>query len=225
MFTLFIVLHVIFCIFLILVILLQTGKGAGIGAAFGGGSQTVFGPRGAGSFIGKVTGTVAALFMITSIILAYLSTSGTSGVEERARALVEERAKDVNTVSLDEETPPSDNAEDKSDVNVDAGVEKIDAEKADDPADVEKADKEEGVETAAEEDEGVKPMTPPGLEKPAPKAKPAAAKPKPAAKKTKPAAASEVETKTAEKPATPAEKPAEAPKASEAEKTPAVPTE
>ncbi len=87
MYTLLIVLHVIFCVFLILVILLQTGKGAGIGAAFGGGSQTVFGPRGAGSFIGKLTGIVAALFMLTSLILAYLSSSGSTGVADKVNAL------------------------------------------------------------------------------------------------------------------------------------------
>ena len=85
------VIHVVFCLFLILVILLQTGKGAGIGAAFGGGgSQTVFGPRGAGSFIGKLTGIVAALFMLTSFSLAYVSSSKTSGIAQKMEALNEE---------------------------------------------------------------------------------------------------------------------------------------
>ncbi len=102
MFTLFIVLHVIFCIFLILVILLQTGKGAGIGAAFGGGSQTVFGPRGAGSFIGKVTGAVAGLFMLTSMILAFLSTSRSDNVAKAVEALKAEKATAVENVSLNE---------------------------------------------------------------------------------------------------------------------------
>jgi preprotein translocase subunit SecG len=102
MFTLFIVLHVIFCVFLILVILLQTGKGAGIGAAFGGGSQTVFGPRGAGSFIGKVTGIVAGLFMLTSMVLAFQSTSRSGTVAERVSALHTESAKAVETVDLGE---------------------------------------------------------------------------------------------------------------------------
>jgi len=85
--TLLLVLHVLFCIFLILVILLQTGKGAGIGAAFGGGSQTVFGPRGAGSFVGKLTGVVATLFMITSMTLAYVASSKSTGVSEKAEAM------------------------------------------------------------------------------------------------------------------------------------------
>jgi preprotein translocase subunit SecG len=99
MFTLFIILHVIFCIFLILVILLQTGKGSGMGTAFGGASQTVFGPRGAGSFIGKITGAVAILFMLTSLILAYMSSAQSSGVADKVSALNESfrpRAEEVD---------------------------------------------------------------------------------------------------------------------------------
>ena len=104
MYGLLIALHVLFCIFLILVILLQTGKGGGMGAAFGGGSsQTVFGPRGAGSFIGKLTGAVAALFMVTSLILAYLSSSGSTGVIDKASALNEERAGMIKEVDLQSE--------------------------------------------------------------------------------------------------------------------------
>lgn len=89
--TLITVLHVLFCIFLILVILLQTGKGAGMGAAFGGSSSTVFGPRGAGSFIGKMTGIVAFLFMVSSLTLAFLSSSSSTSLEERAALANEER--------------------------------------------------------------------------------------------------------------------------------------
>ncbi|MGC4115471.1 MAG: preprotein translocase subunit SecG [Myxococcales bacterium] len=66
------VIHVLCCIFLILVILLQAGKDAGMGAAFGGGgSGTVFGGRGAGSFLGKVTATCATIFFITSLSLSF----------------------------------------------------------------------------------------------------------------------------------------------------------
>jgi preprotein translocase subunit SecG len=96
------VLHVIFCLFLILVILLQTGKGAGMGVAFGGASQTVFGPRGAGSFIGKATAIVAALFMVTSLLLAFVSSSKSTGVAEKAGALAEKRAGEVEEVDLGE---------------------------------------------------------------------------------------------------------------------------
>ncbi|MBI5248278.1 MAG: preprotein translocase subunit SecG [Desulfomonile tiedjei] len=75
MFTTFILMiHVVVCIALILIILLQSGKGADIGAAFGGGSsQTVFGSTGATPFLSKVTIGAAVAFMVTSIILTYFS--------------------------------------------------------------------------------------------------------------------------------------------------------
>lgn len=105
MIVLLTVLHVVFCVFLILVILLQTGKGAGMGVAFGGSSQTVFGPRGAGSFIGKSTGIVAALFMVTSLTLAWFSSSKGTGIADKAGALADKRAGEVEEVDLTEEVP------------------------------------------------------------------------------------------------------------------------
>ena len=68
-----VVIHVVVAVALILIVLLQAGKGAGIGAAFGGASQTVFGPRGPGSFLGKLTTAAAGIFMITSLVLAIFS--------------------------------------------------------------------------------------------------------------------------------------------------------
>jgi len=65
------VLHVMACVVLILVVLLQAGKGANMGAAFGGSSQTVFGSTGASTFLGKMTTVVAVLFMFTSFFLSY----------------------------------------------------------------------------------------------------------------------------------------------------------
>jgi len=59
------------CIILILVILLQAGKGANMGAAFGGSSQTVFGSSGPAGFLGKMTTVVAIIFMLTSLTLSY----------------------------------------------------------------------------------------------------------------------------------------------------------
>ena len=77
--TLLIVLHVLVCFFLIAVVLLQRGRGAEIGAVFGGGaSSTVFGSRGAGNFLTKLTTISAVIFMLTSLSLSYLSTSGSS---------------------------------------------------------------------------------------------------------------------------------------------------
>ena len=70
--TLVIAVHVIVCVALVLIVLLQSGKGADIGAVFGGGSSnTVFGSTGATSFLSKVTIGAAVTFMVTSIILSY----------------------------------------------------------------------------------------------------------------------------------------------------------
>ena len=67
------VLHVIVCVALIMIVLLQTGKGAEMGAAFGGSTQTVFGSSGPAGFLNKLTTGVAIFFMITSLSLCYLS--------------------------------------------------------------------------------------------------------------------------------------------------------
>ncbi len=72
--TFLIIMHVIVCIAIIMIVLLQTGKGADMGAAFGGGSsQTLFGSTGGSTFLGKMTTVVAVIFMLTSLGLAYLS--------------------------------------------------------------------------------------------------------------------------------------------------------
>lgn len=70
--TFLIVLHIIVCLALIAIVLLQGGKGAEMGASFGaGGSQTVFGAAGGQSFMGKLTAAAAIIFMLTSLTLAY----------------------------------------------------------------------------------------------------------------------------------------------------------
>jgi preprotein translocase subunit SecG len=74
--------HVVVCIFLILTVLLQTGKGADLAAAFGGSSQTAFGARGATTFLAKMTTGAAIVFMVTSITLALLSSSPSTSVLE-----------------------------------------------------------------------------------------------------------------------------------------------
>jgi len=75
MFTTFILaIHILVCVVLIMVILLQSGKGADIGAVFGGGSSnTLFGSTGATPFLSKLTIAAAVVFMVTSIILTYFS--------------------------------------------------------------------------------------------------------------------------------------------------------
>ena len=76
--VLLIFIHVIVCVALIMIVLLQTGKGADMGAAFGGGSsQTLFGSTGASTFLSKATTVAAIVFMITSLALAYMSSNRT----------------------------------------------------------------------------------------------------------------------------------------------------
>ena len=85
MHTVIIVLHVICTLFLILVILLQTGKGAAMGSGLGGGSsQTMFGSSGAGNFLTKMTTAIATLFMVTSLTLATMSS------KEKSRSIMPE---------------------------------------------------------------------------------------------------------------------------------------
>ena len=66
--------HVSVCIALIMIVLLQRGKGADMGAAFGGSSQTLFGSPGAAGFLTKITTMAAIVFMVTSLVLAFWST-------------------------------------------------------------------------------------------------------------------------------------------------------
>jgi preprotein translocase subunit SecG len=76
------VLHIFVCVALILIVLLQAGKGASMGAAFGGTSQTIFGSPGAAGFLTKITTAAAILFMMTSIFLTMFSTQRSSTVLE-----------------------------------------------------------------------------------------------------------------------------------------------
>lgn len=82
MHALIIVIHLIACFSLVLIVLLQSGKGQNMGSMFGGGggSQTLFGSSGASSFLTKATTAVAVVFMLTSLTLAYVSKSGQESV-------------------------------------------------------------------------------------------------------------------------------------------------
>ncbi len=84
------ILHIFVCAALVLIVLLQAGKGASIGAAFGGASQTIFGSPGAAGFLTKITTAAAVLFMITSIFLTMFSTPRSSTVLEETRTGVTE---------------------------------------------------------------------------------------------------------------------------------------
>ncbi|MDM8518273.1 preprotein translocase subunit SecG [Desulfobacterales bacterium HSG16] len=116
-----IVLHIIVCIALILIVLLQTGKGAEMGAAFGGGGgQALFGSSGATTFLSKATTMAAILFMITSLGLAYLTGHQTGGsimmehevttsapIEEKAVTPAAEPAKTETTAQPAETQQPA----------------------------------------------------------------------------------------------------------------------
>ena len=83
----FVALHVLVALAIIAIVLLQAGKGADIGSAFGGsGSQAVFGSMGTPTILGKITTAVAVIFMLTSFILAYFSSAPSSVVRESAPA-------------------------------------------------------------------------------------------------------------------------------------------
>jgi preprotein translocase subunit SecG len=82
--TIMIIIHVVVSLALICIVLLQHGKGAGIGAAFGGSSQTVFGSTGAAPFLAKLTAAAAILFMVTSLGLTFLGRQKEASVMQGA---------------------------------------------------------------------------------------------------------------------------------------------
>ncbi len=109
--TALVVLHLIICLALIVIVLLQTGKGSEIGAVFGSSSQTLFGSTGGGTFFGKLTTAVAVVFLLTSLILAARSGRVTSesvmtGVKPAATApAASEIETPAETPPAEEETP------------------------------------------------------------------------------------------------------------------------
>ena len=75
MYALVMTVHIVVCVFLIIVVLLQSGKAADLAGAFGGmGSQTAFGPRGSATLLSKATTISAILFMVTSLSLSIMAT-------------------------------------------------------------------------------------------------------------------------------------------------------
>jgi len=77
--TLLTIVHVLVCLFLVGIVLLQHGKGADIGASFGGSSQSLFGSEGPVPLLNKITTAVAIIFMVTSVSLAYISAHKSTG--------------------------------------------------------------------------------------------------------------------------------------------------
>jgi len=87
--TVLMAVHLLVAVLLIGVVLIQRGQGADMGASFGGGgAQTLFGSRGSGSFLGKATGGLAAVFMVTSLSLAFFTQQQAGSVVEAVSSVV-----------------------------------------------------------------------------------------------------------------------------------------
>ena len=120
--TVLLTVHVIVAVLLVGVVLIQRGQGADMGASFGGGgAQTLFGSRGSGSFLGKLTGGLAAIFMTTSLSLAFFTQQEAGSVVERGVTPVESLPTSENAApkapagfdpaALKSDTTPNSNAD------------------------------------------------------------------------------------------------------------------
>ena len=104
--TMILIVHVIVSLALILIVLLQTGKGAEMGASFGGSNQTVFGSRGSATFMSKITTGAAVLFMVTSLSLAYLSSQKRTSIMKDTVVPVEAPAQPAASAEAGGEAMP-----------------------------------------------------------------------------------------------------------------------
>jgi preprotein translocase subunit SecG len=102
--------HIITCLFLIAIVLLQQGKGQDLASAFGGGgSQTAFGPRGSATVLSRATTILAALFMITSLSLSVIKSGRSSVLDQVDDAVAAPAA--IETPAPETEVPPAAPAE------------------------------------------------------------------------------------------------------------------
>jgi len=96
MITLLMIIHILVCFFLIFIVLIQSSKGAELGAAFGGSSQTLFGGRGAASFLSRASTILAVVFFLTSLTLGLAASRNATGrsslIQEEARRRATQRA-------------------------------------------------------------------------------------------------------------------------------------
>jgi preprotein translocase subunit SecG len=104
--------HIITCLFLIAIVLLQQGKGQDLASAFGGGgSQTAFGPRGSATVLSRATTILAALFMVTSFSLSIIKSGRSSVLDQVDDAAVTAPAA---TPAPETAVPPAAPAEDSA---------------------------------------------------------------------------------------------------------------
>jgi preprotein translocase subunit SecG len=111
-FSFFIVLHVLICIGLVIVVLMQSAKGEGLAGAFGGGgalSGAVFGGRGAASFLSRATTVLAVLFMLSCIALTFIS-KGRAGGGIAGQSAVQQAASEAQQ-QQQQQMPPATPAE------------------------------------------------------------------------------------------------------------------
>jgi preprotein translocase subunit SecG len=100
MFTFILVVHILVCSGLCIIVLLQVGKGAGLSSVFGakgGADETLFGGKGAGGFLAKVTTAIAIIFMVTSLTLALITSRRTSESIVKTKSTVIEQKKETPT--------------------------------------------------------------------------------------------------------------------------------
>jgi len=130
--SILIVIHVLVAIAIVALVLVQHGRGADMGAAFGGGSQTLFGARGSANFLSRVTALLAAIFFMTSISLAYIygSTRAPSSITETPAAPAQPAAPAGDVPKA----PVQSSGSDVPAVPVPAGASTPDAEKAPQPS-------------------------------------------------------------------------------------------
>ncbi len=109
--VLIVIAHVVVCLALIMIVLLQTGKGADMGAVFGGaGSQTLFGSTGATTFLGKLTTGAAIIFMLTSLSLAYISKGSEKSVVSGVKTSVPQPPETIPVPAVPVPAPGTDPA-------------------------------------------------------------------------------------------------------------------
>lgn len=104
--TLVTILHLLVCVFLIFIVLIQSSKGAEMGAVFGGSNQTIFGSRGAATFMNKITTISAVVFMLTSLSLAVLQGGSITPIAEPVRESPAESFPGTTSIPFQEETAP-----------------------------------------------------------------------------------------------------------------------
>ena len=102
------IIHIFVCLVLMFVVLLQQGKGGGMGSAFGGASAQVFGGSGAGNILTRATAICAGIFMLTSVTLAYISSAKDSGL--RAKIAQEEQKAKLRGEKRDKTAVPASSA-------------------------------------------------------------------------------------------------------------------